>query len=199
MSSSIASFTIGKSYESQNICKMKKPIKMLWNINAVRIRWNEACEIAMNTYMHAYKHARIRTTYMHCMYGFGVFKGTWWLTQSGRWLLSQCFLYAVHVWILHSISAQVKAHGLAFTHQKSTIVLPPDAFSRSTSSHVSSFVYLTLDKILFLKTQRPGSDSLASRTALVSSTVRPSPPSHLRAPVRIDLEKREVSSAPLIG
>lgn len=77
---------------------------------------------------------------------------------------------------------------------KSSVYLPPQAFSSSTDSFVVSIIYRTLNDILLLSKDPDASsdDVITANTSIVSSTVMPEPPNVLTKPINIVLENIKV-------
>ena len=79
---------------------------------------------------------------------------------------------------------------------KSSIYLPPQAFSSSEDSLVVSLIYQTLNEVLRLSKEPDGDPGgvFTANTSIVSSTVSPNPRNVLNKPINIVLENKQVWS-----
>ncbi|XP_068720454.1 uncharacterized protein [Montipora capricornis] len=91
-------------------------------------------------------------------------------------------------------NSQIRVEGMKVVFMKSSIYLPPQAFSSSEDFLVVSLIYQTLNEVLRLSTE-PDDDPggvLTANTSIVSSTVSPNPRNVLNEPINIVLENKQV-------
>ncbi|XP_068703384.1 adhesion G protein-coupled receptor L4-like isoform X3 [Montipora foliosa] len=92
-------------------------------------------------------------------------------------------------------NSQIRVEGMKVVFMKSSIYLPPQAFSSSEDFLVVSLIYQTLNEVLRLSTE-PDDDPggvLTANTSIVSSTVSPNPRNVLNEPINIVLENKQMS------
>ena len=89
---------------------------------------------------------------------------------------------------------QIRVNGLEVSFKKSSIYLPPQAFSSAQESLVVTLIYLTLNDVLLIPNENEKEDDqpLSANTAIASSTVDPKPPDVLSKPVKVVLENKKV-------
>ena len=88
----------------------------------------------------------------------------------------------------------MRVEGLKLTYKKSSITLPPQAFSSSQDFSVVTLVYLTLNDVLSLAKNTGDKDDkpLSVDTTIVSAIVSPKPPDVFDRPVEIALQNKKV-------
>ena len=89
---------------------------------------------------------------------------------------------------------QIRVNGLEVSFKKSSIYLPPQAFSSAQESLVVTLIYLTLNDVLLIPNENEKEDDqpLSANTTIASSTVDPKPPDVLSKPVKVVLENKKV-------
>ena len=92
---------------------------------------------------------------------------------------------------------QIRVKGLEISLKKSSIYLPPQAFSSAQESHVVTLIHLTLNDVLLIpnendENEKDDDQPLSANTTIASSTVDPKPPDVLSKPVKVVLENKKV-------
>ena len=96
--------------------------------------------------------------------------------------------------LVYLFTFEIRVKGLEVSFKKSSIHLPPQAFSSAQESYVVTLIYLTLNDVLLFPNENEKDDDqpLSTKTTIASSTADPKPTDVLSKPVKVVLENKEV-------